>query len=159
MKLETVTFSPIGEGWDWISVGFGGIALLGVFALIYQFKNKKLEDSSEISSRPIIIMVAIATLFATIAFIWSIFTNDKLENVEISAQHIRTPFGACSVDEIKAVYFFPNPEENTIPKKDDLQEEVYLIFEQKNGVSHPLSSKTYNIKEIKQAWIKLGNKM
>ncbi len=156
MNLETVTFTPLGQGSDWVSVGFGLITLLGIAVLIFQFNSKRKVTPSEISSNPIIGLVALATLLAAAAFIYSKKTSYEFETVEISSEHIRTPFGECKISEIKSVSIYPEKVNSEDP--DEELDEYYLIIEETNGHRHPLSSKSYDIDLIQKTWLELTKK-
>jgi len=149
MKLETVTFSPIGHGWDWISIGFGLITLFGVSVLIYQYLNMRSSKPSEVYKSPILGLIILATALAAAAFVYSKNYNNQLNTVEISSEFIRTPFGECTIDEVKSVYIYPDT--NSIPPAEVEKVTVYyLIIEEKNGYPHPLSSMDYDIIPIQR---------
>lgn len=156
MNVETVTFSPIGYGGDWISVGFGAIACLGILVVIYQLNIKRQARNSEFGSTSIIILVAIATLLAGAAFVYSVQVDDELKTVEISTNYIRTPFGKCEAKDIKSVYLFPQSQDQQLPS--DSIEEKYLIFEEVNGHRHPLPASSYDIDSIYTTWKRLSKK-
>jgi len=153
MDIEKVIFTPLDQSWDWVSVGFGIITLLGIAVLIYQFKSKREVNPSEISSNPIIALVALATILAASAFIYSKKTSYEYETVEISSEHIQTPYGKCKVSDVKAVYILD--EADKLISSEVSPEEKFLIIKEASGHTHPLSSKTYDIDSIHKAWKKL----
>ncbi|MFT4665429.1 MAG: hypothetical protein ACI8YQ_002564 [Polaribacter sp.] len=155
MNLETLTFTPLGQGSDWVSVGFGLITLLGIAVLIYQFNSKRNLTPSEISSTPIIGLVALATLLAAAAFIYSKKTNYEFEIVELSTEHVKTPFGKCKTSDVKSVKFYPESKNRTSDNPDEEIDEYYLVILEFDGHRHPLSSKTYDIGLIYKTWLEL----
>jgi hypothetical protein len=156
MNEKIFTFSSLEQGSNWVSIGFGVIAALGIFVLLYQLNNRVIKRSaSEIASTPIVILVFLATLLATGAFLYSIRSAKQLGSVSISSDEIRTPFGSVKTQQVKSVYFYPTVDLKTLEEKSESGEEIYLIIEQANGYKHPLSSKACDIKAIYNAWTSL----
>ena len=152
MELDDFTFSPVDQGWDWITVGFGGIAVLGLLVLFYQIKNKKQLSKSEISSTPIILMVGLATILAIGSLTYSFISTDQMETIKLSKTTIRTPFGVTNLDDIKKVYIYPDQNISSTDKNS--KKEFFLIIEEYNGTQHSLSSQVYDVKQIYKKLLK-----
>ena len=146
MELNALTFTPLDKGWDWISVGFGCIAFLGLVVLLYQLRAKRKSSASEISSIPIMLLVTFATMLASGALIYSLISTNQIETVEISDKQIRTPFGTCEIAQIQDVYIYPKPLIDTFPQISE--KESFLIILEYGGFQHSLSSKSYDIQPI-----------
>ena len=151
MSYETFVFTPYNYLWDWITVGFAMISLLGFLVISYQLFFYRNRDDDLRSYKTILSLVILATFLSTIAFFYSLQTNKRLQIVALSPQGIQTPFGKCAISSIKKVYFFPEEK----PLSSTLPSTRYLIFEEKNGHQHPLASDTYDLKAIHKAWLKL----
>jgi hypothetical protein len=158
MNEEIFTFTPIEQGANWVSLGFGLIAVLGIVVLIRLLNYKRRRNSSEVTIVPIILLVILATLLAVGAFLYSIRSTQELESVSLSKSEIQTPFGVVKTEDIKSVYFFPNPDKVIPPPNNDSTLEIYLIIEEVNGHKHPLSSRTYDIEAINNVWKNLQKK-
>jgi hypothetical protein len=152
MNEEIFTFTPIEQGSNWVSWGFGLIAVLGVVVLLTILNTKRKRSHSEITSMPIIILVTLATLLAAGAFFYSIKSTENLESVRLSKNEISTPFGIVKTEDIKNIYFFPPPDKINPLQNSDSIAEIYLIIEDLNGKKHPLSSRTYDIEAIHNTW-------
>ncbi|MFK7808630.1 MAG: hypothetical protein AB8F74_12570 [Saprospiraceae bacterium] len=149
MNLDTVTFTPIDQGWDWILVGFGLITLLGISVLLYQFYVRKKHTSTEMSSGSIVGLVGLATFLAAASFLYSLESSYEYDIVEVSPEHLRTPFGDCKMTDVKSIYIYPDSTD--LDPEAILSTEFYLIIEEKNGHRHPLSSRSYDIDAIQES--------
>jgi hypothetical protein len=145
------TFEPINGGLDTTFWAALAITLAALGALIWLIRGWKPQGRAK-AFRPLAqLLVFIVILLAGGTALFSGWASLKLIPVTVSEEGVVTSFGEAKFANIRQIYMHKDQEKSLINPALTVRTTMMLIIEEKDGKTHVLSEKNYELGPILKA--------